>query len=384
MRSVGTPAVRFRWVGDHDGARNNNFTIIRLIFASSVLFGHSWAITGTKGSDPISSLLTGYTWIGALAVNGFFAISGFLVAGSLVRHGVVGYSIARALRIFPGLAVCIALSVFVLGLFYTTLPAWDYLLAPQTQRYLLNATLVPRLEWSLPGVFTDHPYKALNGSLWTLKAEVACYIALGMVGLAGLLRQRLTATLACAAALAIGYLAFKSIPIFGSHPNWARPAAFFLLGVLVWAHRQSIPLHSGIALVALLAIAAMIGMQIPGSIFQPISAICFTYLIFFMAFAVPHINADRFPGDISYGVYIYSFPCQQLVYWNGQGPYTNAALAALLTGSLAALSWYLIEKTALEFKKPVTAWIRGTWQPGSLTRILRPMLGSEKRWIQRR
>lgn len=373
MESAGAPAVRFRWLGDHDGARDNNFTIIRLIFASSVLFGHSWAITGTKGWDPISSLLAGYTWIGAVAVNGFFAISGFLVAGSLARQGVVGYLIARTLRIFPGLAVCITLSVFVLGLFYTTLPFWDYLLSPQTQRYLLNATLVPRLEWSLPGVFTDHPHKALNGSLWTLKAEAACYVALGMAGLAGLLRQRLTATLACVAFLAIGYVALQSIPVFGSHPNWSRPVGFFLLGVLVWVNRQSILLHAGIAFIALLAIAVMIGLQVPGRIFQPISAVCFTYLIFFMAFAAPHINADRFPGDISYGVYIYSFPCQQLVYWNGQSPYTNAALAALLTGSLAALSWYLIEKTALEFKKPVTAWIRGTWQPGLLTRILRPM-----------
>lgn len=371
MESALAAASPVRWLGDYDGSRQNNFTIIRLVLASSVLFGHSWAVTGARGSDPVTALLGGYVWLGAVAVNGFFAISGFLVAASLARQGFAGYTVARALRIFPGLAVCIALSVFVLGLSQTTLGVWDFLMSPQTRRYLLNATLIPNFEWSLPGVFASHPYKALNGSLWTLKAEVTCYIVLALAGLAGLLRNRVTATITCALLVAIGYSASKHLPILASHATWAQPMGFFILGVLSWTHRQSIPLHAGLAVMSALVIAAMIALHVPAGIFHPVFAVCFVYLIFFVTFAVPHVDADRFPGDLSYGIYIYAFPCQQVVYWSGQGPYVNAALAGVLTVLLAAGSWLLIEKPALEMKKPVIGWLNSLLQAAASTKMLR-------------
>lgn len=365
MESALTPAKRVLWLGDCDGSRENNFTIIRLVFAACVLFGHSWGLTGSRGSDPLTVLLGRYIWLGGIAVNGFFAISGFLVAASFARQGVGGYTVARLLRIFPGLAVCIAWSVFILGLSQTTLAAWDYLSSPQTQRYLLNATLAPKLEWSLPGVFASHPHKAVNGSLWTLRTEVTCYIVLALAGLAGLLRNRVTATLTCAVLVGIGYTAFKDIPFLGTHSNWCPPMGYFILGVLGWTHRRSIPLHSGLAVMSAMLTTAMIALHVPSQVFHSIFAVCFVYLIFYMAYAVPHLDADRFPGDLSYGIYIYAFPCQQLVFWNGQSPYTNAALAGVLTAGLAALSWFLIEKPALELKKPVTSWLNGLLHSGS-------------------
>lgn len=371
MESALAPASRLTWLGDHDGRRENNFTILRLVFASSVLFGHSWAITAVGGHDPITRLLGGYVWLGSVAVNGFFAISGFLVAASFARQGVAGYAVARALRIFPGLAVCIALSVFLLGLSQTTLGAWDFLLSPQTRRYLLNATLIPNFEWSLPGVFSGHPYKALNGSLWTLKAEVTCYLVLALAGVAGLLRNRISATLTCALLIAIGYWGARYIPVLSSHGTWLQPMAFFILGVLSWTHRHSIPLHAGLALTSALLIVVLIALHVPAQVFHPVVAICFVYLIFFATFAMPHVNADGFPGDLSYGIYIYAFPCQQLVYWSGQGPYVNAAMAGVLTVTLAACSWFWIEKPALELKKPAIYALNGFLQSAGATKILR-------------
>jgi peptidoglycan/LPS O-acetylase OafA/YrhL len=57
--------------------------------------------------------------------------------------------------------------------------------------------------------------------------------------------------------------------------------------------------------------------------------------------------------DLSYGVYIYAFPVQQLLILGGLGRMNAilfAALATLATLPLAALSWFLIEKPALSLK----------------------------------
>lgn len=338
---------------DYDGKRANNLTLIRLLLALLVIFGHSWPLTGTPGTDPLTATLDEAMWRGRVAVDGFFAISGFLVAGSFERQGIVGFAVARVLRIYPGLFVCIGLSVFGLGLLETTLPASDYLLSPQTHRYLLNATLIPQFEWSLPGVFADHPYKALNGSLWSLKPEVTCYLVLALLGLAGIFKSKSAVLTVCMTLLVAGSLAFKKFPIIGAHPDWALPMGYFILGVLAWTYRGVILLQPRFALAAAAGFIAINCIPVASGVYHPVFAICFFYLILYAAFAMPHVDADKLPGDLSYGLYIYAFPCQQIVYWNGQGPYTNALIATALTGALAAMSWYLVERPALSLKKAV-------------------------------
>lgn len=57
--------------------------------------GHSFAVQNSIGlEDPLNSIFKGSIWIGALAVNGFFLISGVLVAGSIERRGVTNYLVA--------------------------------------------------------------------------------------------------------------------------------------------------------------------------------------------------------------------------------------------------------------------------------------------------
>jgi peptidoglycan/LPS O-acetylase OafA/YrhL len=69
--------------------------------------------------------------------------------------------------------------------------------------------------------------------------------------------------------------------------------------------------------------------------------------------ALIHNKRLRLRTDLSYGVYIYAFPIQQLLIICGLGimnPIVFAIIAAIATLPLAALSWFLIEKPSLSLK----------------------------------
>jgi peptidoglycan/LPS O-acetylase OafA/YrhL len=166
--------------------RDNNFNLIRIIAASGVLVTHSFAlVTGDKMSEPLRAQLG--IPLGSLAVDTFFITSGFLVTASLLkRQSLLEFAWARCLRIFPALLAMLCLTVLGVGLFFSTLSSSQYLLDPQTYRYLARASvLVFGIVDGLPGVFESNPLRgAVNGSLWTMPYEVWMYMLLGLAWLA--------------------------------------------------------------------------------------------------------------------------------------------------------------------------------------------------------
>jgi peptidoglycan/LPS O-acetylase OafA/YrhL len=325
-------------IKDFDGSRSNNFTLIRLILASLVLFGHSFPLTKNP-PDPITQF-TG-VWIGDVAVNSFFALSGFLVAGSFVQNGALRYVFLRAIRIYPALFVCIILSVLV-GSTITTLPISEYFRSPITWAYIkLNLTFTSA--WYLPGVFESNPYDAnVNGSIWTLPAEVRSYVIVLFAGVLGVLDNRMRINVAAFGALLM--IQGSTFPLI--EPLYVRPFAFFVLGVIFWANRDIVRLSPFIAILAFFAIVIS-QKYFPA---EKLFAVCLVYLLFFIVYAIKHIDLDRF-GDISYGVYIYAWPVQQYLWRDGQTGYDNFILAAPVTFALAIGSWFLIEKPALSVAK---------------------------------
>jgi len=59
--------------------RGNNFNLIRLIAALFVIYGHTAAVTG-NGPNDIYLQYVGNKFIGGLAVDIFFIISGFFIS----------------------------------------------------------------------------------------------------------------------------------------------------------------------------------------------------------------------------------------------------------------------------------------------------------------
>jgi peptidoglycan/LPS O-acetylase OafA/YrhL len=333
-------------IGEAWRSGRNNFNLIRLIAAWLVIYSHAWAITGTAGGDALVRL-NGSKSTGALAVDVFFAISGFLVAASFQRNRWRDFLAARALRIYPALLVCVTLTVFVLGPLLTT--DSNYWRDAATWRYLwANATLW-RAEFWLPGVFEALPRSAVNGSLWTLPIEGRLYLALLLAGALGMLRPwRYAAAWALAIAGACVFaLLYAPLPEHLAYLCWVT--SFFITGTLVWLWRERIPLR-GPLLVGLLLAFLLANAFAPGTpLLHALYFVLVAYATFYLGFAprLPRIAHH----DLSYGVYLYGWPMQQLALLVGAStPWLNTAAASAMAFACAALSWFAIERPALRLK----------------------------------
>lgn len=327
----------------------NAFTTMRWILASTVMFSHGWDLTQPQtGLDPSVAVL-GFP-VSRLAVFLFFTLSGFLVTGSLIKRGSIDFTLARGLRLLPGLWVMIAVMVFGLWAAFGTLPLGQYLADPMTHKFVLRNALLWGGEFRLPGIFNDNEFaNVVNGSLWTIPHEVRCYIVLALVGAVGLLMSRRL----FAALFALAAIVHLVIPgdAWLVLENPRRLAFSFFLGVLVFLWRERLWLSWPLALAAAGAV-----LFIPdGAIKTMAIQISWGYLVLVAAFC----SSTRFKAasvklpDYSYGIYIYGFPAQQAAIVLGLGltPFSNIGWGIVIMLPLAALSWHLIEKPALGLKR---------------------------------
>jgi peptidoglycan/LPS O-acetylase OafA/YrhL len=337
--------------------RDNNFNLIRLLAALSVIFSHSIAVLGLPGNREIFFDRLGLS-AGEIAVDVFFVASGFLVTGSLVNRGsLVAFLWARALRIYPALWVMLGLTVFVLAPALTALPLADYFHARSTYEYFWKcATLIGGVRYSLPGVFETMPVKGeFNGSLWTLPIELRMYLYLAagwfvfaVVPALRVMALRLIAPIAAAAFLVIILRGRLS----GGPFNAANIRVFmFLAGTTLYLWRDRIALNHGVLFVLMAALA--IG-SFNKSVFFVAYVLCLAPLILHLAY-IPDgrvIRSFNTWGDFSYGVYIYAFPIQQTLalFFPGMSLLAMVVLSAFLTLAVAAVSWHGVEKRALALK----------------------------------
>ena len=154
------------------------------------MFGHSFIISGDTVEDKL------LPWgidnvIGYSVLPIFFALSGFLVAASLVRTRSMPIFLGlRGLRILPALLVEITLSALLLGPLLTGFSLRDYYTGTEFFQYFLNC--IGYIHYHLPGVFLTHPVpRTVNGSLWTVPYEAKCYLALAALAILGLSKRPL-------------------------------------------------------------------------------------------------------------------------------------------------------------------------------------------------
>ncbi len=335
--------------------RHNNFDALRLIAALMVVHGHGADLTGQT---------IGGLWnlpFHRVGLDIFFAISGYLVTGSWERTPArADFLLKRCLRIFPGLIACVAVTVFVLGVWATTLPLGRYLAAGGLL-YFTNVALF--LQLKLPGVFTDSAAgAAVNGSLWSLGPEFICYFTIPALAV---LRTRFR--LAALLVLAFG-AGTVSIAVFAGRlpmlpliwhidPKYAlAEVPFFAVGsllCLVERHlartgRVEAMWRADLCLLFMIlnfGVSAWFGW---GNL--PVEWLTLPYMVIgFGRMALPGLSrAGRF-GDASYGTYLYAWPIQKLVLEllpRDPLPVLTCAALSLCAG---LLSWHLVER-------PIQAW----------------------------
>jgi peptidoglycan/LPS O-acetylase OafA/YrhL len=346
--------------------RDNNFNLIRIVAAYAVLVTHSFAlVTGTEYAEPFRNSI-GMT-MGSIAVDIFFVTSGFLVTASLLtRQFTIDFLWARILRIYPALCVMLLLTVFGLGLFYTTNTWTSYLANNKTYEYFWRClTLFTGVEYKLPGVFESNPYKgSVNGSLWTLPYEIKMYAILAIIWifLRVLPHNRAKAfkITICFCALFAGLLvvlahfnlsehAIVVLPgLTGSRFTWLF--YMFFTGAAFFVLKDWIILSHALLIICVVAlILATFNQQL----FSIVYVSTLAYVLFYIAY-IPSglIRKYNKLGDYSYGVYIYAFPVQQSIVAlvSGTSVFLLVFSSTIITFACAALSWHFLEKHAMKLK----------------------------------
>lgn len=358
--TVRTPPSR---LADILHAQANNFGAVRLAMALAVLVSHAfWLATGQPTEEPVYKLT--HHSLGEHAVQVFFFLSGVVVTQSLLRRAnLIDFVVARVLRIFPALIVCVLSTALLLGPLATTLPLGLYAVDPRLVAYVVKTVGLATGSAPLPGVFADTPVPGLvNLSLWTLKYEVLCYAALALFGFAYLRLQRHRAILTVALALfAAGIFvgAPKPISAHTAADNLRYFALYFSTGMLAYLVRDRLVL----TWLALPPLAALFALSIDTRFAELASALFLGYGTLLVAsLPLPRIRRLTNQYDLSFGIYIFACPLQQalLAQHPGTGPAVLTLMTLLMVVPLALLSWTLVERPAMALRPLVVGWISRT------------------------
>lgn len=322
--------------------RGNSYDLLRHFAALLVLYSHQFALHGS--TEPVAPFWDSY---GFVAVAIFFSISGYFMPASFKRSGNFVEFIKRRLRrLLPGMVVCAFLMTYVLGAIYTSEPTWSYLTSKGAWVTFLKYSMF--LGQAIPGVFQNYIYpNAINGSLWTLPIECVCYIA---IGVALSFSQSWKVLLALFVGSVLGTASIvhtgTGFSFYGVPLNYLCMFGIcFSGGALLSATKDT--WYPSRWFLSMFAIAGMFCM--PSQLeYSVLGAFGITILVSVIgeSFGEKIVNGKF---DISYGMYIYGFPIQQIVineithrFWLGMG------ISIALTMVAGYLSYRFVEKPFLQ------------------------------------
>ncbi|HQT77936.1 MAG TPA: acyltransferase [Rhodopila sp.] len=307
--------------------RRNNFDLLRLLFATLVVYSHAFPLAGSAEPSVWGSSF------GNLAVSGFFVISGYLITGSyLSSPRLLRFSLSRLLRVVPGLVVALTVTGVV---------------SDQCDSFRGNPV----------------PYIA-NGPIWTLTWEILCYALVPLMGALGALSAS-----SLPGVLAAAWLVYASH--FGSvEPFFLIIAPLFLLflsgaflqvmdrgripviSLVILAFAAYVPLFQWVSVLIRDNIVFLWGVPLSDQqVMRTILLACLPSVVIYLGARAPVLGVLR--HDISYGIYIYGWPVSQTVVFlqPGIGPLALFGETMAVTVLIAFASWRLIEKPALAVRR---------------------------------
>lgn len=349
-----TTSPRGRTLATAFDPRHNALDVLRLALAVTVAVVHTTYLG--FGHQPE----VGATDVGSLAVDGFFVLSGFLVARSWLRLGSLRRFVwHRALRILPAFYVSLALTALVVAPVLAVLsgrgPTSVFSGPDSAVGYVTsNAALLMR-QFGIAGLGDDGSGSVVNGSLWTLFYEAACYGIVAALGVVGILARRRWVVLVLLALLwATTVSATAGFNPVGSE-LMLRFAFVFLLGVAGHLYADRLVLSLPLAVLAVGLVAAGLAL-LPD--YRALAGPAFAYACLYAVVRLPLRWRPRW--DLSYGVYVWHWPIALVLATAGLADAVGAGFVLVslaVTAGVAALSWRFVESPALSHKD--AAWVTG-------------------------
>lgn len=335
---------------------NPIITYCHLLAALMVFTGHWYALLGKDYPTILGKSIQGCgVWI-------LFLISGFLSWNSISRKDNADWKfiLKKLKRIFPPLWLCLLVTSFLL--FFISDKKSEYIIS--ALKYIVsNAVLIPRHQ--LAGVFENNPYPvAVNGSLWTLPVEMACFISVPilfclLIKLSSLWGNERIGEIAGCSVTAFICIIIQVIVASGIIDRF--PSISFIAGsalkVMLW-------FYLGI-------LVYMISSQRIIRIAGCAGLVAFLVVPFAREFLYPYIvgcifaelvywgnteYAQKLPKmiNICYGMFLYGFPLEQAIVYlfkvknaTGISNIVLFAVALVVDVLLASGSYYLIERKSI-------------------------------------
>lgn len=339
------------------GGHAQGFHLMRICLAVAIVLYHT--VVTSDGFAWDYCYWTGdFRGIISTMLPTFFALSGFLVAGSLERTPKLSQFLTlRAIRLVPALGVEILLCALILGPIVTTRPLQEYFTDPEFFAYFRN--IVGNIQYTLPGVFEHTPFSNMvNVSLWTVPLELQSYGLLSLLVILGLTKRRWTMLFILAAICLlepVWRISLHETVYPGPPREWVLITCFFC-GMLVFRFRDKLAFNVWLAAAALAI--AIVCFSFYETMFWGAPFIAYATAVFGL------VDIPKIPllsrGDYSYGLYVFAFPIQQLFAFWFPGVvawYWNAAFALTLGFAYAAFSWHLVENPVLQRRKQILAWV---------------------------
>jgi len=331
--------------------KDNNFDLLRFVFASMVFLVHSYALSQAEFLKPLAMFISS-----ELAVKSFFVVSGFLIFMSFEKSVYIGtYFSKRVKRIYPAYFTVVVLCA-LLGIIFTEYSLAQYFSLTWLKYVLANLIFLNFIQPDLPGVFMHNPLTAVNGALWTLKIEVMFYFCVPFF--IWLMRRFGRWQILLAIYLAsIGYrIGIETWGIAYHAPIYKEllrqlpgQLIYFVSGAVFYYYLPYLKAYW--KPVVVFAIAIMVtNVLIPLSLLEPLALAA---LVVSAACVLPFLGNFGKHGDLSYGIYIVHFPILQGLIQFGlfeKFPMLGFAIATVLVLCAAYTSWHFVEKPFLAKK----------------------------------
>lgn len=345
------------------------FDFLRIFLATGIIGWHT-----AKLSGHVEIARASVFWFSEyMLVPMFFALSGFLVAGSSTRLSTKSFLLNRAARILPALAADIVFAALLIGSTVTTLPARQYFTDRTFFTYFLNVT--GWMQYSLPGVFETNPLPEVNGALYTIPIEIGCYVMLAGLMISGVIKRPKLVLLLTYAVLTVGIpLRLLTSHLASDHVSFFENLAMnlflfkgallwpsFLIGIVLYQLRYYV-LFSKTVAIGLVCVAMLVSMF--GNSDIELSPAFYAIMLPLLGYLTVMIGLSPMPcppgfgtGDYSYGLYLYHTPFLQLLIhcfpetWTGDQWWTLFFAGLPLSLTAAVISWHVLEYPMLKLRK---------------------------------